>query len=257
MNLLEHLLVTLSEECMEAMEALYTDTKDCDIVAELRDIIAVADMINNSGGLNVLLPLHNSIVIGRDYSTVESDLHKVLLKIQYFISKSLRFGLTDVKPGSDKSNEQELESLMREYAYHIQILARKNPVVKYTAIYDADKIAAKQNKVLSNMAFAIKQGTLQVDNNKSEAHGPIETIEMIKGLCTDEASLINQLFFENEELGLAALDNAITSFETFLKQNNPMFIRGMSIEYRTFVIELLNLIDAPYRGIATSKILMS
>lgn len=261
MNTLEHLLVTLSEECMEAMEALYTDTEGCDIAVELRDIVAVADLINQSGGLGVSLPLAiggHRVYFKDDDATIESDLHKVLLKIQYYASKSLRFGISDIKPGSDKSNEQEIEVLMMEYAYSIQVLAYKNPSINYEVIYDADGIAAKQKKVLANMVFAMQQGTLQFgDTIRQASSSPAETIAMIKGLCADEASLINHLFYQSEALGLAALDNALSSLEAFLKQSNPMFVRGMSIEYRTFVVELLMLIDTPYRGIATSKILMS
>lgn len=262
MNTIEHLLTTLSEECMEAMEALYTGTENCNIAVELRDIIAVADLINQSGELGVALPLvinGHRVYFNDEVDTVEYHLHKVLLKIQYYVSKSLRFGLTDIKPGSDKSNEQELETLMMEYAYHIQTLTHKNPSIDYDAIYDQNGIAEKQEKVLINMAFAIKQGTLQLANNEqTQSQTDIEkNIDLIKELCQKEASLINALFGQNEDLGLNGLESSLYSFERFLKKNNPMFIRAMSIEYRTFIVELIKLIDKEYQAVAMSKILMS
>lgn len=84
-----------------------------------------------------------------------------------------------------------------------------------------------------------------------------EDIAMIKGLCVAEASLINQMYSTNEDYGNTALRASIESFETFLKSTRGTFIRGMSIEYRVFVVELLKLIDAPYQASALSKILMS
>ncbi|MDD4969811.1 MAG: hypothetical protein PHT07_10330 [Paludibacter sp.] len=86
---------------------------------------------------------------------------------------------------------------------------------------------------------------------------PIEDIEMIKGLCKLEAEIINMMFDINDFLGVDMLMNSVQSFETFLRSQNKMFVRGLSIEYRTFVTTLLTLIDERYRGIATAKILMN
>lgn len=257
MTTIEHLLITLSEECTEVMEALYTDTEDGDLTTELRDVIAVADLINQRGEFSITLPL---LADGRrvhfisDSERVESDLHKTLLKLQYFISKSLRFGSSDIKPGGTKNNAEEIESLMMDYAYHIQALAYKMPDISYDVVYDKAGIAAKQEKVLKHLELAINKGTLHTPVSASKR--AIEDIELIKGLCINEASLINQLFVQSEKLGLMALDGAIAHFEAYLKQQDPLFIHGMSIEYRTFVVELLLLIDEPYKDVATAKVLM-
>lgn len=82
-------------------------------------------------------------------------------------------------------------------------------------------------------------------------------IEQIKELCTMEASLVNTAFNLSEGLGIAALTNSTQSFESFLRGRDKKFIRGMSIEYRTFIVELLKLINEPYRGVATAKLLMN
>lgn len=86
---------------------------------------------------------------------------------------------------------------------------------------------------------------------------PADDIETIKGLCKLEAQVINMMFEISETHGIAMLINSVSSFESFLRSQNKMFIRGMSIEYRTFVVEILLLIDERYRDTATAKILMN
>lgn len=86
---------------------------------------------------------------------------------------------------------------------------------------------------------------------------PMDDIEMIKGLCKLEAEVINMMFEVSEEHGIWMIKNSIQTFEAFLRSQNKMFIRGMSIEYRTFVVEILLLIDDRYRDTATAKVLMS
>ena len=85
----------------------------------------------------------------------------------------------------------------------------------------------------------------------------MEEIAQIKKLSAIEAELVNMAFGVSEELGVAAVMNSTQSFESFLRGRDKMFIGGMSIEYRTFVIDLLMLIDEQYRGIATAKLLMN
>ena len=86
---------------------------------------------------------------------------------------------------------------------------------------------------------------------------PVQDIERIKKLCDLEAQVINLMFEMGEEHGINMLVNSVSSFEDFLRSQNKMFIRGLSIEYRTFVTTLLTKIDEPYRAAATAKILMS
>lgn len=86
---------------------------------------------------------------------------------------------------------------------------------------------------------------------------PMQDIERIKKLCELEAQVINLMFEMGEEHGIKMFVNSVSSFEDFLRSQNKMFMRAMSIEYRTFVTTLLTKIDEPYRGIATAKILMS
>jgi hypothetical protein len=85
----------------------------------------------------------------------------------------------------------------------------------------------------------------------------INDLDRIKGLCKIEAEVINMMFDIDEQHGIAMLLNTTESFETFLRSKNKLFIRALSIEYRTFITTLLTSIDEPYRAIATSKILKS
>lgn len=84
----------------------------------------------------------------------------------------------------------------------------------------------------------------------------IDEIEQIKKLSVMEAGLVNMAFGVSEELGITALMNSTQSFEAFLRGRDKMFIRGMSIEYRIFIVDLILLIDEQYRDVATSKILL-
>jgi hypothetical protein len=85
----------------------------------------------------------------------------------------------------------------------------------------------------------------------------IEELDKIRELCVLEADLINTAFGVSEKLGIATLMNSTQSFESFLRGIDKMFVAGMSIEYRIFVIDILMLIDEQYRGIATAKLLMN
>ena len=85
----------------------------------------------------------------------------------------------------------------------------------------------------------------------------IDEIEQVKRLSTMEADLVNMAFGVSEELGIATLMNSAQSFEAFLRTEDKMFVRGMSIKYRIFVVDLLLLINEQYRGVATAKLLMN
>lgn len=85
----------------------------------------------------------------------------------------------------------------------------------------------------------------------------VNDLERIKGLCKIEAEVINMMFEIDEQHGIAMLLNTTDSFETFLRSQNKLFIRALSIEYRTFITTLLTFIDEPYRDVATAKLIKS
>lgn len=84
----------------------------------------------------------------------------------------------------------------------------------------------------------------------------VEEIDLIKKLSATDATLVNMAFGVSEELGLAAFENSTQGFESFLRSRDNKFIHGMSIEWRTYLVELLMLIDDKYRDIATARILL-
>lgn len=83
-----------------------------------------------------------------------------------------------------------------------------------------------------------------------------EYIALVEKLAATDATLVNMAFGDSERLGLDAIKNSTDSFEGYLRTNNPMFIHGMSIEWRTYLIKLLQGIDDQYRDVATSAILL-
>ena len=80
---------------------------------------------------------------------------------------------------------------------------------------------------------------------------------MIEGLCKDEAALINKAYEFSEDLGNTAVSGAILSFEDMLRQSEGSFVRGAKIEYRHFVVHLLECIEEKYRGPATAVTLLT
>jgi hypothetical protein len=83
-----------------------------------------------------------------------------------------------------------------------------------------------------------------------------EYIALVEKLAETDARLINMAFCDSESFGITTLKNSTDSFEGFLRASNPMFIRGMSIEWRTYLIKLLQGIDDQYRDVATAKIIL-
>jgi hypothetical protein len=165
MNKSDHLLMILSEECTEVMETLIDGNFSQELEIEDRDIIATMSLINQ----NNILPVPLSFMIdgGRTYfkdelESVENDIHKSLLKIQYYISKSLRFGVDDTKPNSKNTNAEELAKESQFLSYHIQTLFKKHNEINYENLFDKEAISIKQNKVLKYMDYSISRGTLVV-----------------------------------------------------------------------------------------------
>ncbi|MFA6144046.1 MAG: hypothetical protein WCW84_06710 [Sulfurimonas sp.] len=83
-----------------------------------------------------------------------------------------------------------------------------------------------------------------------------EYIALVEELAETDAKLINMAFGISGSLGLNALKNSTDSFETYLRSNDTMFIRGMSIEWRTYLVKLLLNIDEQYRDVATPAIIL-
>lgn len=81
-------------------------------------------------------------------------------------------------------------------------------------------------------------------------------LDLLEKLADTDATLVNMAFGVSEALGIDALKNSTDSFEMFLLTNDAMFIRNMSVEWRTYLIKLLLKIDDQYRDVATSRILL-
>lgn len=83
-----------------------------------------------------------------------------------------------------------------------------------------------------------------------------EYIVLVEDLATKDAIIVNMAFGVSEALGIVALRGSMDSFEAYLRSNDAIFIRGMSIEWRTYLIKLLMCIDDQYKDVATSRILL-
>ncbi len=139
MNELQYLLVVLSEECTEVMQDIINKKNFND---ELNDLISVAEMYAyNRYGYCDLAPEEIKVL------SVE-NLNKELLNLQYYISKSLRFGLDDHHPITKEINSVEINK---------SIITIRNSLAHN---YNKEKIEAKKIKVRTFMVYSMESGNL-------------------------------------------------------------------------------------------------
>jgi len=159
MDLKEHLLVCLQEEALETNNEIIAPLKldrDEQIEKEFNELRAVYKMLQDR---SVLAP-DNFVITGKVNTSLnpELEISEMCSSLQYYLSKSLRFGLDDIHPLLKKTNKELIEE-----QYNILI-----PFVQYNAdhiivLWDDEKLKDKQNRVLDWMEYARKKGTLVDD----------------------------------------------------------------------------------------------
>jgi len=141
MNLNEHLLIVLSEECTEIIELIVDggNVKD-----EVNDLMGCYELSIEEKMFPKITDYNNKII--SNY-----EIMKHLLKVQYFISKSLRFGLNECYPGSHTRNYDE-------------ILTNLTPVFsRFKSILDPELIENKKSKIKHFIGFSIQNECLKID----------------------------------------------------------------------------------------------
>lgn len=83
-----------------------------------------------------------------------------------------------------------------------------------------------------------------------------ETQAQLKTLSEKDAILINMSFGISESLGIAAINDSISSFIDFLKSRNGAFVPAFSLEYRVYLVGLIDKIDEAYKTIAAQNIIL-
>lgn len=83
-----------------------------------------------------------------------------------------------------------------------------------------------------------------------------EILSQLTELCETDAMLVNTSFGLSERLGIAAIKESISSFTIFLTKQHGNFIPGMSLEYRTYIVGLLEKINDDYKDAALAAILL-
>lgn len=106
--------------------------------------------------------------------------------------------------------------------------------------------------IIDSMCLAVPNDVQAVETTFSAK----EYIALVEDLAAKDATIVNMAFGVSEALGIDALRGSMDSFEAYLRSNDAMFIRGMSIEWRTYIIKLLMCIDDQYKDVATSRILL-
>jgi len=107
-NLSAQLLIILNEESSEVLKDILFD--NC-FMQESYELLAVFSMLET-----IIKPLSpEPFYSGSTLKRFNLD----ILNLQYFISKSLRFGILDSAPGSDKTNLEEIQLVMDRISFFI------------------------------------------------------------------------------------------------------------------------------------------
>jgi len=93
---------------------------------------------------------------------------------------------------------------------------------------------------------------IKMSNHKSILKN---TMNQIDELCTMECEVINEAFRISEKRGLLHLKDAIHSFEAHLVSSSGPFVKGMSIEYRGFIISILSKIEPKFLPASIKEVL--
>ena len=158
MNLSEHLLTCLAEECGEVMEILYLDPSNEDeLEYELNDIVSVAHLLNDNKIISVDLRPTNTQTSESEKTGVQyRNIFSLVSKIHYFTCKSLRFGLNGIKPNSIRLNKAELDLFLESL---VTVLGNNNSDIK---LWDRSELKVKEEKVVAHYKLAIENNTLKV-----------------------------------------------------------------------------------------------
>lgn len=133
----EHILQVLSEEATEILENIFEKE---DISMECADLMGVADLINEEG----IILMDTSIELESDINLI-----KLLLNLQYFVSKGLRFGLDDVHPKLFKRNRISIVETLQM----ILFTSLRYNDVSPSIIFSQELREAKKAKVLKYLEF--------------------------------------------------------------------------------------------------------
>lgn len=66
--------------------------------------------------------------------------------------------------------------------------------------------------------------------------------EQIQELCLVDAEIINKALSISENLGIAAIKDAINNYTNIIKSHKGSFVSSMDLDYRTYIINLLRII---------------
>jgi hypothetical protein len=149
LNTQEHLLAILIEEAGEIMTDILTDQN---FEYECTDFIAVTEILEDHSILE-----KNIVDFTIDKNKCNShELVLTLLKLQYFITKSLRFGLFEHHHETKIKNIVEIESLISKSITIIKNLDE----IDFEMVNNTHLKERKKKKVMAFMNFSRINGSL-------------------------------------------------------------------------------------------------
>ncbi|CAA6807542.1 MAG: Unknown protein [uncultured Sulfurovum sp.] len=72
------------------------------------------------------------------------------------------------------------------------------------------------------------------------------TTSFVNELLVVDIELVNLAFSHSDKLGVSALGNSVDSFRTLLESDVGPFINGMNLEYRSYIVGMLQGINEKY-----------
>jgi hypothetical protein len=142
----EHLLVILSEECIELLADI--ESKN-DLKTELNDIVSTIYIIKKNTNINN--EKIKKINVKNKSINYKETIHTLIFNLHYIISKNLRFGYGD----SFNSPYTNIELLN----FHINKLLHFI-LLSYEDVLEDELIENKKNKVFHFVEVARKKGTI-------------------------------------------------------------------------------------------------
>jgi NTP pyrophosphatase (non-canonical NTP hydrolase) len=85
-------------------------------------------------------------------------------EVQKAAAKALRFGLNSINPGTNFSNEQEV---IKEFAEVVAVMELLEDEGIFKSMGSIQTIESKKARVLHFMQYAIKEGILDADREKT------------------------------------------------------------------------------------------
>lgn len=168
MNIQEHLLVCLAEECVEVIQASTLGIDELgarsDLLAEIKDVFAVALILHQQGSIVPYNPQLEQVMASLPALEVTPSglLQNLIVQasvVSQRVAKALRFGLTESQDGQDWTNAERISRALS--GLFVGCIAFQERRIFGDFHPTPDEALAKLRKIERFMAISRREGALQ------------------------------------------------------------------------------------------------